>query len=108
MSHRLWEINERSLFDRPIDPWQVFINGRWVLFFGVSLPAVAITSLFVGLLAKSYSRTARLVAILPMCVVASGFQWEAAWISLVFVLIGVFLASLSERPSSSVRNTLAT
>jgi hypothetical protein len=55
------------------NPWQVFINGRWVLFFGVSLPAVAITSLLVGLLAKSYSRTARLVAILPMCVVASGF-----------------------------------
>ena len=55
------------------NPWQVFINGRWVLFFGVSLPAVAITSLLVGLLARSYSRTARLVAILPMCVLASGF-----------------------------------
>jgi hypothetical protein len=25
------------------NPWQVLINGRWVLFFGVSLPAVAIT-----------------------------------------------------------------
>jgi hypothetical protein len=79
------------------DPWQVFMSGRWILFFCVALPAVVVASIFVGLLAKTNSRTVAVITVLPVSVVASGFHLSSAWISLLLVFSGVLVAVFSQR-----------
>jgi hypothetical protein len=87
------------------DPWQVFMSGTWVLFFCVALPTVAVVSIFVGLLTKTFLRTAAAIAVLPVSVVASGFQLRSAWVSLLLLFIGIVLAVYSQR---FVRSRVAT
>jgi len=65
--------------------------------FCVALPTVAIVSIFVGLLTKTFLRTAATIAVLPISVVASGFQLRGAWVSLLLLFIGIILAELSQR-----------
>jgi hypothetical protein len=79
------------------DRWQVFMSGEWVLFFCVALPTVAIVSIFVGLLTKTFLRTAAAIAVLPISVVASGFQLKGVWVSLLLLFIGIILAEFSQR-----------
>jgi uncharacterized membrane protein YqaE (UPF0057 family) len=80
------------------DPWQVLMSGTWVLFFCVALPTVAVVSIFVGLLTKTFSRTAAAIAVLPVSVVvASGFQLRTAWVSLLLLFVGFVLAVFSQR-----------
>lgn len=40
MSHRLWEISERSLFDRPIESCAVSSISNWESFYGVPCSSV--------------------------------------------------------------------
>jgi hypothetical protein len=77
--------------------WQVFMSGGWILFFCVAFPTVAVVSIFVGLLAKKFLRTVAAIALLPISVVFSGFHLRGAWVSLLLLLIGIFLAELSQR-----------
>src|ERR1700733_7164288 len=79
------------------DPWQAFMTGQRVLFFCVTLPAVVVSSIFVGLLAKAYQRTVAVIVALPISVVASGFRLRSGWMSLLLLSIGVFVAVFSER-----------
>ncbi len=79
------------------DQWQVFMSGSRVLFFYVSLPTVIAVALFVGLLARKAALFATVFAVLPISVIASGPALHNAWISLVLVGGGLFVATASQR-----------
>lgn len=79
------------------DRWQVFETGRWVLDFYVILPTVFLVAVFTGLLDKRFPPVATVVGVLPISAVSSGFVLRSIWRSLLFVILAVVVALLSQR-----------
>jgi len=79
------------------DRWEVFMSGSRVLFFYVFLPTVILVAFFVGTLAKWHALIGTTIAVLPICLFASGLGFRRAWMGVVLLVCAVLLAGLCQR-----------
>jgi hypothetical protein len=90
-----------------VAPWQVFMSGSKALFLYVALPTVILVALFVGLLARRAVFAASAIAALPISILASGFDLQGLWLSLLLLFCCFVITALAGRLVRTRTSTVA-
>ena len=77
-------------------PWEAVQTGYYTLLVAVFLPTVVAVGYLVGKFARRFPLIAAGLAILPACLVASGFRLEMIWTTIILLFSGTGAAYMAQ------------